>query len=113
MGLGHNNLLDEAPNELGQSPFTRAFHKNTVFGKPRCAKLILGIGQQTLMSENVSHLCLLPFQLSPPHHSHLTIKRAPKNPKHSIWGAYLSALNMVKFVIPEKILQNAVQMHWF
>ena len=26
--------------------------------------------------------------------------------------AYLGALNMVKWGVPEKILQNAVQTHW-
>ena len=30
--------------------------------------------------------------------------------KYGIWDAFLSALDMVKWGIPEKILQNIVQM---
>ena len=33
--------------------------------------------------------------------------------KYGIWGAHLSALNMVEWGIPEKILQNAVQSRRF
>ena len=57
------------------------------------------------MSENVSHLCLLPFQLSPPHHSHLTIFSALKYATK--YGQirqiqYLGTPNMVKWGVPEK-----------
>ena len=31
--------------------------------------------------------------------------------KYGIWGAFLGAPNMVKWDVPEKILQNAVQKH--
>ena len=41
------------------------------------------------------------------------LKYAPKYTKYSISGAYLSVLNMVEWGIPEKILQNAVQLRWF
>ena len=33
----------------------------------------------------------------------------PKYAKYGIWGAYLGAPNMVKWKVPGKILQNAVQ----
>ena len=37
----------------------------------------------------------------------------PKYANYGIWGAYLGAPNMVKWGVPEKILQNAVQTRWF
>ena len=42
-GLGHKNLLDEAPSAMRQSPVmtTRAFYKNAVFGNSRCANWYL------------------------------------------------------------------------
>ena len=50
---------------------------------------------------------------------HLTIFGAPNYaPEYAkygqicIFGAYESAPNMVKWGVPEKILQNAVQTHW-
>ena len=44
--------------------------------------------------------------------SHLTILRAPEYaPKYAKY-AYFGARNMVKWGVPEKILQNAVQTHW-
>ena len=36
---------------------------------------------------------------------------AAKYANYGIWGAYLSAQNMFKWGIPERILQNAVQTH--
>ena len=35
-----------------------------------------------------------------------------KYAKYAYLGAYLGAPNMVKWDVPEKILQNAVQTHW-
>ena len=35
-----------------------------------------------------------------------------KYAKYAYLGAYLGARNMVKWGVPEKILQNAVQMRW-
>ena len=37
----------------------------------------------------------------------------PKYANYGIWGAYLGAPNMVKWGVPEKVLQNAVQTRWF
>ena len=34
-------------------------------------------------------------------------------PKYAYLGAYLGTSNMVKWGVPEKILQNAVQTRWF
>ena len=36
-----------------------------------------------------------------------------KYAKYAYLGAYLAAPNMVKWGVPVKILQNAVQMRWF
>ena len=45
---------------------------------------------------------------------HMTICSALKYaPKYGIWDAYLSVLNMVQWGIPEKILQNAIQIQIF
>ena len=35
-----------------------------------------------------------------------------KYAKYGSWGTYLGAPNMVKWGVPEKILQNAVQTRW-
>ena len=46
---------------------------------------------------------------------HLTIFgsiECPNTAEYGIWGAYWSALNMVKWGIPEDILHNAVQTCW-
>ena len=41
-----------------------------------------------------------------------TLIYAPKYAKYGIWGAYAGAPNMVKWGVPGKILQNAVQARW-
>ena len=46
---------------------------------------------------------------------HIYINMRPKYRTWCIWpylGAYLSAPNMVKWGVPEKVLQNAVQTRW-
>ena len=48
-----------------------------------------------------------------PTRPYLACSNTPKHGKYSIWGAYFSALNVIEWGIPEKILQNAVQSHWF
>ena len=50
-------------------------------------------------------LCSQMWQIGAP-------KYAPKYAKYAYLGAYLGAPNKVKWGVPEKILQNAVQTRW-
>ena len=43
---------------------------------------------------------------------HPNMPNMAKYAKYAYLGAYLGARNMVKWGVPEKILQNAVQTRW-
>ena len=58
-------------------------------------------------------LCFLELFLSPSGDLGIGLVRDNYLAKYAYLGTYLGALNMVKWGVPEKILQNVVQTRWF